>query len=48
MKVITICGSMKFEDDIKRCAENLTLQGNCVLSLIYPVNVDFTRYCLKV
>lgn len=44
MKIITICGSLKFEDDIKYWAEKLTLQGNCVLSIIYPVNTDLGVY----
>jgi len=34
-KVITICGSMKFVPKIKEETERLTLEGNCVLSIIY-------------
>lgn len=37
MKVITICGSLKFIDDMKFYAEKLELEGNCVLSVIYPL-----------
>lgn len=44
MKVITICGSLKFEKDIKYWAEKLTLEGNCVLSITYPVNADLSVY----
>lgn len=44
MKVITICGSLKFENDIKHWAEKLTLQGNCVLSIIYPTNINLETY----
>jgi hypothetical protein len=36
MKVITICGSLRFEDVIKKYSEKLELEGNCVLSIIYP------------
>ena len=36
MKIITICGSLKFEGEIKYYAEKLALEGNCVLSIIYP------------
>jgi len=36
MKVITICGSLKFEQEMKYYAEKLELEGNCVLSIIYP------------
>jgi len=35
MKIITICGSLRFEQDIKIWAEKLELEGNCVLSIIY-------------
>ncbi len=34
-KVITICGSFKFIPQIMQEAERLTLEGNCVLSMIY-------------
>lgn len=44
MKVITICGSLKFEADIKYWAEKLTLEGNCVLSIIYPTRADVNTY----
>lgn len=36
MKIITICGSLKFEEEMKYYAEKLELEGNCVLSIIYP------------
>lgn len=36
MKIITICGSLRFEPEIKYHTERLTLEGNCVLPLIYP------------
>lgn len=36
MKVITICGSLRFEQEIKYYAEKLELEGNCVLSIVYP------------
>jgi RimJ/RimL family protein N-acetyltransferase len=35
MKIITICGSLKFEQEMKYYAERLELEGNCVLSIIY-------------
>ncbi len=44
MRIITICGSLKFEADIKYWAEKLTLDGNCVLSIIYPGNADLKAY----
>jgi len=44
MKIITICGSLKYETDIRYWAEKLTLQGNCVLSIIYPTSADLSIY----
>ena len=38
MKIITICGSHKFKNEMVKIAEELTLQGNCVLTPI-----DLTR-----
>lgn len=31
MKIITICGSYKFKQQMIETAEKLTLDGNCVL-----------------
>jgi len=36
MKIITVCGSLKFEQEMKYYAEKLEFEGNCVLSIIYP------------
>jgi hypothetical protein len=36
MKIITICGSLKFENELNYYAEKLALEGNCVLNIIYP------------
>jgi len=36
MKIITICGSLNFENEMKNVSEKLALEGNCVLSVIYP------------
>lgn len=44
MKVITICGSLKFEQDIKYWSERLELEGDCVLSIIYPTIADKDAY----
>jgi hypothetical protein len=33
MKVITVCGSLRFEEIMKNYAEKLALEGNCVLSI---------------
>ncbi|MCL2748600.1 MAG: hypothetical protein FWE50_00820 [Alphaproteobacteria bacterium] len=44
MKVITMCGSLKFESDIRYWSEKLALEGNCVLSIIYPTADDKDAY----
>jgi hypothetical protein len=36
MKIITICGSIKFIEEIKYLTEKLEFEDNCVLSVIYP------------
>ena|GEM_PF-887124 len=43
MKVITICGSLKFENDIKYHTERLELEGNCVLGIIF-LTKDKSKY----
>ncbi|MDR1400665.1 MAG: hypothetical protein LBJ41_12165 [Treponema sp.] len=45
MKIITVCGSLKFEQEMKYYAEKLELEGNCVLSVIYPIKnkEDYTK-----
>lgn len=44
MKIITVCGSLKFKDEIMRITEQMELQGNCMLSIIYPTNPDKDTY----
>jgi hypothetical protein len=43
MKIITICGSLKFKKEMMYYAEKLALEGNCVLSVIYPTKENYTR-----
>jgi hypothetical protein len=44
-KIITICGSLKFQTQMVIEAERLELAGNCVLSVIYPPpNFDKDNY----
>ena len=47
MKIITMCGSLKFESDIRYWSERLELEGNCVLSIIYPTDDDKDAYTPK-
>ncbi len=44
MKIITICGSLKFKDEMMKIAEEMELKGNCVLTVIYPTNPDKDAY----
>ena len=44
MKIITLCGSMKFQKEMMEIAQKLALEGNCVLTPIYPAieNIELT------
>lgn len=44
MKIITICGSLKFQKEMIEIAEEMELKGNCVLSVIYPTKEDKDAY----
>ena len=35
MRVITICGSLKFQDEIMKVAKKMALDGNCILTPTY-------------
>lgn len=37
MKIITLCGSLKFKKEMMIVAEKFALKGNCVLTPVYPV-----------
>ena len=48
MKIITICGSLKYQNEMMDVAEKLALKGNCVLTPVYPVsNNERTENQLK-
>lgn len=36
MKIITVCGSLKYKDQIMKITEEYALRGNCMLSIVYP------------
>ena len=44
MKIITVCGSLKFMKEMMIITEKLELEGNCMLSPIYPTNPDKDAY----
>lgn len=43
MKIITVCGSLRFKDEIMRITEIMTLQGNCMLGILYPIKDVYTK-----
>ena len=44
MKVITICGSLRFKKEMMEISEKMELQGNCMLTPIYPTKDDKDAY----
>ncbi len=44
MKVITICGSLKFKDEMMKIAIDLALKGNSVITPLYPVDDYKSKY----
>ena len=44
MKIITVCGSLRFVKEMLEITEKMELQGNCMLSPIYPTNEDKDAY----
>mgnify|MGYP000034679913 FL=1 len=44
MKIITICGSLKFKSEMIEVAEKLELQENAVITPIYPTNSNEDAY----
>ena len=43
MKIITLCGSLKFKKEMMEIAEKMTLEGNCVLTPVYPISENYKR-----
>ena len=37
MKIITLCGSMRFQKEMMEVAQKLALDGKCVLTPVYQV-----------
>ena len=44
MKIITICGSLKFKNEIMEISEKLEPEGNAVIAPIYPTNEQKDAY----
>ena len=47
MKIITICGSLKFKKEIMHIAEKMELKENCILAPIYPTSDNKDAYTEK-
>ena len=47
MKIITMCGSLKFQKEMMEMAEKLELEGNAVITPIYPTNENKDAYTEK-
>ena len=43
MKIITLCGSLKFQKEMMKVAEKMSLEGYCILTPVYPVLENINR-----
>lgn len=43
MKIITLCGSLKFQKEMMIVAEKMALEGNCILTPVYPILENIER-----
>ena len=43
MKVITLCGSLKFQKEMMIIAEKKALEGDCILTPVYPIIENIGR-----
>ena len=43
MKVITLCGSLKFQKEMMKITEKMSLEGYCILTPVYPVLENIKR-----
>lgn len=43
MKIITLCGSLKFQKEMTEVAEDMALEGYCVLTPVYPTSNNIKR-----
>ena len=37
MKIITLCGSLKFQKEMMIIAEKMALNGDCILTPVFPI-----------
>lgn len=43
MKIVTLCGSLRFKIDMMEVAEKMALEGYCILTPVYPVSDNIER-----
>ena len=45
MKIVTLCGSLKFQKEMMRVAKKLALEGYCILTPVYSVSekIEITK-----
>lgn len=43
MKIITLCGSLKFQHEMMILAEKMALEGYCIFTPVYPVLKNIER-----
>lgn len=43
MKIITLCGSLKFKKEMMIVAERMALEGNCIITPVYPISENYKR-----
>ena len=43
MKIVTLCGSLKFKNEMMTVAEKMALEGDCILTPVYPVSENIER-----
>ena len=43
MKIITLCGSLKFKKEMMIVAERMALEGNCIITPVYPILENYKR-----
>lgn len=44
MKIITVCGSLKYMKEMMEITEKMGLQGNCMLTPVYPTSKNKDAY----
>ena len=43
MKIITLCGSLRFQKEMMEIAEKMALDGYCILTPVYPTSKNIER-----